>query len=281
MRNSDERITAQLTSISPLPEPLGPVVLRSWMGVSRGLARARLGLQIAFGGTLAILLAIVMRIVSLGGASGSETLLLYGGLLVILPAGLVVLAGEGLLCTGPPDCGVRGWAKATFILGLVGRLLALLAVVDLLVVLCQLNASIRGAGGPGEHLFFALWLIWQLALAAAGVTTFGEMILLALTVRATALSVGDPELARRAFAYARFFIPFTFLLTVLFVLSVTLLPMLTAMFQSSRDYWELAVGLLLAALVSLAILLGQFSRLLGDTYDAVVAVHIRLRNYHA
>ncbi|HYT89844.1 MAG TPA: hypothetical protein VEL76_14135 [Gemmataceae bacterium] len=285
MTNPEERIAAQLTPSPPLPEAPAPagLVPPDWNKASRGLGWTHVGLQLGFFGALAIVLGTLVLLFQ-QHASGPPrepsllaTLLVWGGLLTILPAGLVVLVGEAQLCMGPTDCGVRGWAIATFILGLLGKLLALLAAGALFVALQQPHGPQLHDFGPPEPMPppFALWFIWQLAIAAAAVANLGETVLLTLTLRALALAADNPKLAQRALAFARFFVPFVLVLAALHFLSGPLLQLLPEHPHTPDTKTQVASVLLIGELVCLLVLMAQFVRLVSDTRDGVASARDR------
>jgi hypothetical protein len=248
----------------------------SWSRLRLGLRLTYLGVTILFVASLLLVLLVLAPVLLRSGAgrgAGQFTvtaLLLRGGVCILLSAGLLALAGEAILCTVPVAWGLRGWAFGAAALGVCGRLFALVAVAAAIAAYRSALAPPADDFGPGDVPLDQLGsFVWLLATVAVGVAALGEVVLLSLTLRALAMTLGDDKLARRAADYARFFVTFTIPMTALNVLAGPALPILFPSLSANKEIWSTLNVLWIAELIALQILLGQLCGLVGDTRDAV------------
>jgi hypothetical protein len=280
MGDADERITAQPPK-SWIERPRVPVGLlgAGWRTVHRALHIAHLGLMFTCLAAFLLLLVLVGALFMSRGperaASPSALALqvVFYGMLVLQGAGLVTLAGEGTLCRIPFHGGVRSWAVAAVILSICGKLLATLAVGGCAVsVLFALGELGSGETSSAAH---RTWVITLLAASAGVVASFGEIVLLALALRALAFMVDCPKLGSRAADYARFFVISLGLLTALNLLIGAARTLLPEALATSDGLRLLAEVLIVGEWVCWVILLGQLASLVDDLRDAVAAARGR------
>jgi hypothetical protein len=271
MPGPDERITSEqsLPAFAPSGEPAAPLP-EEWRAVGLGLKMLRAGLISLFVSLLVLGVTVfgplAIRVSSRFETTALPLVLMVGWFLGLLTAGLVILAGEAVLWAAPKRSRVGSWALVAFLLGLCGRILAILASFG--APFTSFVPTLSEHVGFSVTPAWSVWLSWLLAVAAA-LASLAEIFLLGLGLSELAYSLGRIELGRRAVLFARFFLGFVLLLAGLSLLLALIPKFMPVEGGVVQDLWTLLVGLVACAILCILILLSQLIGIVTETLAAV------------